>query len=80
MHVRATPGYDVDGDGKLGPLEQAMKKYDTNKDGTFSQVDVREIVRDMEQAKKVRSCAQSWQYQCANPSTVRIGPLRSGRA
>ena len=59
VHVGATPGYDVDGDGKLGPLEQAMKKYDTNKDGTFSQVEVREIVRDMEQAKKVRSCAQS---------------------
>lgn len=44
--------YDVDGDGQLGDLERMMMKYDTDGNGTFSASEVREIVRDMEQAKK----------------------------
>ena len=44
--------YDADGDGKLSAVEEMMKKYDTDGDGTFSIQEVKEIVRDMETAKK----------------------------
>jgi len=49
---KGTDPYDIDGDGVLGPLELAMKKYDTNGDGNFDVFEVREIVRDFTEAKK----------------------------
>jgi len=44
--------YDADGDGKLSDLERVCMKYDTNADGTFSMLEVKAIVQDMQTAKK----------------------------
>ena len=47
--------YDLDGKGKLNAIEQTMMKYDTNRDGVFSNDEVLEIIKaqfDVENKKR----------------------------
>ena len=44
--------YDTDGDGVLGPIEQCMKKYDTDGSGSFSAAEVKAIINDLEESKE----------------------------
>jgi hypothetical protein len=46
--------FDVNGDG-VGPLEETMMKYDLDGTGCFSPAEVKQIVHDMEEEKKVTS-------------------------
>ena len=47
-----TSAYDADGDGVLSELEQICMKYDTDRNGIFSILEVEKIVEDMIAAKK----------------------------